>query len=388
MKRPSNGRAVFHTRDSGGRHDMTPGQYVEWARKEALKHGVTFDGTPAVIEAMIRERVSHRGDIFLDYDVCGNDLQRPGLQKMLEVARQDLTVCRAFIPRRDRLARPDDPMDAMRIETDLRRMGVTLTYMALTLSPLGIGQRHDLGDLIVGLIDFEQAGKDRRILAEKILFAKLTLAKRGFATGGRPPYAFRRWLVRDDGVRIRELQDGERVRMAGHHVLWLPVPDEHPEMIVVRRILLLLETMPATRVAVHLTAEGVPAPNADKWRTDRGIAHKTSGVWHSNTVTNIATNPLLLAICAFGRRSMGDTLRFTPDGPRELIESDYRPDNGGPKVIVNDTANQIQVSATFSPLVDEDRHRTLLCDLKARGATTRQTAVTQPRTESAWRPCV
>ena len=30
-QRSEQGRLLFYTRDSGGRHEMTPGQYVEWA---------------------------------------------------------------------------------------------------------------------------------------------------------------------------------------------------------------------------------------------------------------------------------------------------------------------------------------------------------------------
>src|SRR5207248_1336467 len=105
-------------------------------------------------------------------------------------------------------------------------------------------------------------------------------------------------------------------RMAGHHVVWLPGPQE--EVDVIGRILTLLETEPAARVAALLTAEGVPTPDALRLRTDRGVKHPTSGVWHQQTVVNIARNPLLRVVTQYGRRSMGDRLRFTPEGPREL----------------------------------------------------------------------
>src|SRR5580698_9440904 len=104
---------------------------------------------------------------------------------------------------------------------------------------------------------------------------------------------------------MRELQDGERIRMAGHHVFWLPVPPDHPEMIIVDRILDLLPIMPAGRVAAMFTKEGVPPPNFGRFRTDGGVRHRTSGVWHANTITNIARCSLLVAICTYGRRSMG-----------------------------------------------------------------------------------
>ncbi|MCE9608254.1 MAG: hypothetical protein K8U03_25495 [Planctomycetia bacterium] len=47
--------------------------------------------------------------------------------------------------------------------------------------------------------------------------------------------------------------------MAGHHVVWIPVAEDHPEMLTIRRILESLEVMPASRLAALLTAEGSAA---------------------------------------------------------------------------------------------------------------------------------
>ena len=87
------------------------------------------------------------------------------------------------------------------------------------------------------------------------------------------------------------------MRMAGHHVVWLPTAVA--ELKVIRRILEMLETMPASRVAAQLTAEGIPSPDAGRWRKDRGIKHPVSGVWHQTTVVNIARNKLLVAVASF-----------------------------------------------------------------------------------------
>ncbi len=81
---------------------------------------------------------------------------------------------------------------------------------------------------------------------------------------------------------IRPLVDGEYVKMAGHHVVWLPGPDD--EIAVILRIIELFDNIPASRVATILTAEGVPTPDVERMRTDGGVRHKTSGVWHQPTV--------------------------------------------------------------------------------------------------------
>src|SRR4051812_10595671 len=69
VPRPDRGRALFYHRDSGGKHEMTPGQYVQWARRQAEQNGLSFSGGPEQLEAMIRDGRSAEGDLFLDFAV-------------------------------------------------------------------------------------------------------------------------------------------------------------------------------------------------------------------------------------------------------------------------------------------------------------------------------
>lgn len=365
--RPTPGRGLFYTRDSGGEHETTPGEYVRWAQRRATELGVAFTGTPEQIAAMIRDDRFHDGDLFLDYGIKGNQLDRPGLNALFHLAQTDASVSHVFIPRRDRLARPDDPLDGMKMEAVLRKNGLTLVFMDKVLAPLPRGQR-DLGESIVAMIEYDRAGKDRRDLAEKMIYAQLNLARAGFSTGGRPPFGFRRWLVRLDGTLVRQLAEGEYVQMAGHHVVWLPGPEE--EQSLIRRILQMLETLPASRVAAVLNAEGVPSPDAGRMRTDKGVKHATSGVWRQQSITNIARNTLLRAVVEYGRRSMGDQLRFTPEGPRELEDHD-RDSDDKPRVITNPEAQRVQAAARFTPLVEMEQHGQLLQKLDERAGTQR-----------------
>ena len=95
-----------------------------------------------------------------------------------------------------------------------------------------------------------------------------------------------------------------------------------------------------------------------------------SGLWHATTVVNVARNELVVAVATYGLRSMGDKFRYTPEGPRELEESDFRPDEK-PKVIRNPESKRIKAPARFPPLVDVERYRRLIADLNARGGTQR-----------------
>ena len=368
MARSKQGRALFYTRDSGGGHEMTPSQYVQWGINTASKLGLQFDGLPATIDEMIRDGESHRGDIFLDYGVCGNILSRPAFDELCAMAKSDATVSHILIPRRDRLARPDDAVDAVKIELSLRRQGVFLVFMDKVCEPIARGDRMKIEDALSSLIDYDRAGRDRTDLAQKIIHAQLALAKLGYSTGGRPPYGFRRWLIKTDGTKVRQLEDREYVRRPGHHVVWLPGPDA--EWTIIRRILSMLKTTPASRVAKTLTAEGIPTPDSGRMRTDNGIKHFTSGAWSQTTIINIARNSLLLAICTHGRRSMGDQLRLTDHGPRPLVETDYRPD-GKPKVVRNSDKSLTQARAHCRAQVEIDEHQELIAILDKRGETQR-----------------
>lgn len=181
----------------------TPNECVGWARRQAEKLGLEFNGTPEGIEAMIRNGHSVDGDLFLDFGVSRNVLSRPGLDALIKTAVDDLNV--------SHVARPDHPMDGIKLEDALRRHGVTIVFMYLVLSPLRRGKRRDIGELIVATVDY-RSSEDRRELAQKVLYAQLHLAKLGFSTGGRSPYGFCRWLVKEDGTPVRQLDEGEYVK--------------------------------------------------------------------------------------------------------------------------------------------------------------------------------
>jgi hypothetical protein len=62
MNRAFKGRALFHHRDSGGKAEMAPGQYVDWAAQRAAELNLSFAGTPERIEAMIQQGRFADGD--------------------------------------------------------------------------------------------------------------------------------------------------------------------------------------------------------------------------------------------------------------------------------------------------------------------------------------
>lgn len=364
-KRNEPGRAIFYSRDSGGHSEMTPAKYVQFAQAKAKEFGISFDGDVRTIEQMMKDGTPNVGDVYLDYGVQGHKKSRPALDRLKERVTSDSSVTHLIVPRRDRLFRPNDPLDGLLLEAEFSRVGITIVYQDKVVPPAKKGARLDLAQLLTGLIDFDRAGADRRDLARKIILAQIRLAERGYSTGGRPPFGFRRCLVTEQGEVVRHLQDGERVRMRGCHVVWHP---DEETVGLVRRILGLLKSNPATRVARILNDEGIPSPDAGRFRTDNGTRHLVSGKWNSTTITGMARNPLLVAINAYGRRSMGDQLRLSLGGVRELEEADFRGDEQ-PKVIRNPSNVHITGQATFKPLIEPREHAALIRELDRRGAT-------------------
>lgn len=329
---------------------------------------LTLDGSPSRIAEMIRSGRSVDGDMYLDFHKKGNNFNRPALTAMLQRIREDLEVSTVLIPRRDRLARPDEPADGMRIENEIRRLGIRICFQEVTLDPLGVRQRPDVGEQVRALVDYTQAGKFRQELATKMLYAQRNLAEQGFSSGGRPPFFLRRWLIDPNGNPVRQLSEGEIVRQKGHHVAWLPADDE--TLALALRIVEMLDNLPASRITKTLTSEGIPSPDAGRMRTDNGIKHFVSGAWNVPTIVNVARSCYLIGEVVWGRRSMGDQMRYSPEGPRELTDSDLR-DGGKPKVILNPEKEWTKAAAKFAALIDPARLKGILEKLDRRGASQR-----------------
>tara|TARA_R110001592_G_scaffold355347_1_gene655879 strand:+ start:3251 stop:5251 length:2001 start_codon:yes stop_codon:yes gene_type:complete len=362
-------RSKLYHRDSGGKHETTPGEYVIWAQKAARQHNVTFNGSPEQIDRMIRDVVPVDGDIYLDYITKGNTLSRPALNQLFVDAVSDPSITHIFIPKRDRLARPDDPLQGVELENKFRSAGITIVYQDRVLPAQPRGKRQEIGDIISAVVDFHQSGKFRRDLGIAMIHMQTSLAKSGFSTGGRAPFGFRRHLAKLDGTVVRELNDGETVKMSGHHVIWLPGPQDEIDLVL--RIRKMLLTMPASQVAATLNFEGVPSPDAGRSRKDNGVKHQVSGLWHQSTINYIGRNPLFTAVAQYGVRSMGDQVRLSPEGPRDLEDTDYDSYTKKPKVIRNAQSTLITAPAHFEPIVNISDHEKLIEILDQRAGTQR-----------------
>lgn len=380
-KRPEKGRAILYTRDSEGRERTTFEEYVRWCQQKAKELGLEFHATEGQIDAMIRSKRYVDGDIIIDFGIAGDELDRPGLKALFAIIERDKHISHVLCPRRDRLTRATDPAESMRLENHLSRLGVWLVFLDDTVPPIKVGDAPEIDRLVKSVVGSYTSSKEVRELARKSVFAKLRLARDGHSAGGRAPFGFERWLVDAAGRHVERIADKHAVSGPGCHVDWLPTDEE--KLHLVRRIFGMLdEGLSASRVASILTAEGVPTPDFKRRRTDGGYSHPTSGIWHITMVVSLARNPAYAGLLRIGRRSMGKYSRFTPEGPRQLSDEDFR-DDGRPKVVQNLVKGVIEAPGHFTPPVPRDQWERVnqLLDVRAgvqRGRTRRRRPEANP----------
>lgn len=320
---------------------------VQWASKAARDEDVAFEGKEADVQNAVRCGRSSAKSLRLD-TVTGADLARPGLQLFIKDAINDVNISHVFIWKRDRLARPDNPLEAMAIEQKLIAAGITIIYSDRRFAPSVSGEV-DLSASIMSLVDFHESGQFLIAHAERVLLTKRRLAEQGFWTGGRAPYGFERALRKPDGS-TELLAPGRRVRQSGCHVIIVP---HHMEKVAVwLRILDWSDDeWGNARIADQLNKEGIPSPGAGRIRRDHGVTHRVSGKWYPNTVKHLIENRAILGILDFGRRSEGRHRRLGSDGTRPVGDEDRR-DGRIVRTVRNDPSHVISAKLPHEPLYD------------------------------------
>jgi DNA invertase Pin-like site-specific DNA recombinase len=121
------------------------------------------------------------------------------------------------------------------------------------------------------------AAEFSREKARLLQWGKFRSVSKGFWKGGKTPYGFARVLVNADGVRLRELHDGERKALSSDRVTLDHGNAAHVG--VVRRIFSLYteEKMTPFGIARLLNALKIPSPNGS--------------VWHFQSVADVLANP-------------------------------------------------------------------------------------------------
>ena len=363
-------RGLIYLRRSSPGQESSFGSQLTWGRAEAKRYKVILEATSAAVEHMQAHGLYSYGDIRLDDGVTGANLERPGFAALRRDALCRPEISHLFICRRDRAGRPEEAIEMVQIEKELKLAGITIVFSDKVSLPTERGQS-DLAEDLAMFIDYYQSGAFLREHAERVIATQRSLAHEGFTTGGRPPFGFARVLVDAAGNEIEVLPPGKRVRQPGCHVRWIPQDESKIEV-----WLLILDLREKgwgiKRIAEYLNRLGIPSPDAGRVRTDNGVPHVVSGTWCPGTVSELCRNSVIIGVRRFGRRSEGAHRRLSAEGYRPLT-SDDRTAEGRPRVIFNDESTVISRPLGCDPRFDADRWERLQGQIDERGRTQRGT---------------
>ncbi len=310
---PGTATALAHPSDS----DASPAVAASYARKSTFKDtGLAEQHSTNTTRATRDGAVVPSAYQFGDDAISGKTTSREGLDEVLELIRSgSAPFKRIYIRDRDRLARASDPRFAMWFEYECKLHGVQVCY-ATDAHHLEFGDERSANEMagyITGAVQNVQAFDELRAIRERTRRGMLNTLKDGYYVNSEAPYGFRRCLVnRSTKAFVREIPQGETVRMAGHsfglrlHAGSLAAIQAIFVGIVARKC--------DTAIARELNEGKYPTP--------------ASGPWIPSIIRQIARNPIYMGDYVFKRELPGTPIPYSsidssdpvdrPIIPREL----------------------------------------------------------------------
>ena len=345
-RKPGHGKTYIRKSMRG--QGVGPEGALDWAINEAPKLRVSMNADHAALQEFVLQGSGTCDDLYYEGGISGNSSDRPVLQQFLKDVLSDETVSHAFVHMPDRLLRPEDPLEGMLLERQLLDAGVTLVFQDRIVEPHQRG-RHDVGQDINSYLKYHQSGEELDKLADRMVRAKITLAKGGYWSGGRPPYGFCRVLVDANNTVLQELEEGMTPRRRGGHVRIMPKDTERIRVWMMILKLYVEEWGGIQAIANELNRLGIPSPGAGRTRRySDGVKRLVPGLWTYGAVAGLIDNPAIIGVVRYGVQSEGIRRRIGVEGPRYLEDQDYR-DDGKAKVVRNPEELVISAPAGFDP---------------------------------------
>jgi hypothetical protein len=284
-----------------------------------------------------------------DEGITGGRLERPGLRKLLMLCETRSDITDVYFWRRNRLARPSNPLDAIIIERQIEKLGKHVHFVQ------GFPKTGNRTlDAIGGIVEYAEAGEYLFNISSDTIRELVPLTKAGFDAGRPTPYGFDRLVVDSKGKHlytVRNLGVGVRHKMFPDGRVEVYENEERPakdksarstlvlgdpaRVAVVRRIFeaSACEEKGMRTIAQELNAEGIPSP--------RG------GLWSISVIRSISVNEVYYGKNVWNKRSYSELHRIvngkavrieTPDGkkvrrndPEDWIEADL--EHGFPPIV-------------------------------------------------------
>ena len=230
--------------------------------------------------------------VFKDEGVSGLELSRPGLDACLDFITKSSKKGIVVLWSRDRLVRPEDPIDGLVMERQIRYAGWELCYLTGNNAT-----GNALVDAILGLVEHHASGEYLRKLARDSLRNLLSRLRAGDVPGGKIPYGYAKAVFDEGGELLRTIPRGEKHRKAPEEVTRLVLGD--PEEVETVRWLFREFSRGLSSpsdLALELEAREVPRP--------------TKKPWNSGTIRDMLRNPVYVGDLVWNRETTARCVRL------------------------------------------------------------------------------
>lgn len=244
------------------------------------------------IRAWAKEQKIRLLRVFKDEGVSGLELSRPGLDACLDFITKSSQKGVVVLWSRDRLVRPEDPIDGLVMERQIRYSGWDLCYLTGNNAT-----GNALVDAILGLVEHHASGEYLRKLARDSLRNLLSRLKAGDVPGGKIPYGYAKAVFDAQGKLLRTIPRGEKHRKAPEEVTRL-VLGEPQEVEAVRWIFreFIRGFSSPSDLATELESREAPRP--------------TKKPWNSGTIRDMLQNPVYLGDVVWNRETTARCVRL------------------------------------------------------------------------------
>jgi len=244
------------------------------------------------IRAWAKQRRTRLLAVYKDEGVSGLELSRPGLDACLTFLDKSPRKGTVVLWARDRLVRPEDPIDGLVMERQIRYAGWELCYLTGSNAT-----GHPLVDAILGLVEHHASGEYLRKLARDSLRNLLSRLRAGDVPGGKIPYGYAKALLDERGVVVRTIPRTRKHRKTSAESTRL-VWGDPKEVETVRWIF-----------SEYLRGWSSPADLADELNV-RAAPRPTQLPWSPTTVREILLNPVYLGDVVWNRETSARCVRW------------------------------------------------------------------------------
>jgi len=292
--------------------------------------------------------------VYEDDAISGSELDRAGLQALLDRAQHDQNVELVLTWDRNRLARPKDPLDGMLLERQLTQAGKRVVYAST-----GKEASSDLADNLVSLVEHHQNGDYLRKLSRDSMRGIVSRVQQGRWPGGPIPFGYDRLLLDEAGQPRRIIRDqgdgsqvaldpqtgqqlerfpkGQRFQKQDHETCTL-IPSTEARVRAVQRVFAdFAAGKPTRQIREQLNEAG--------FRTSRGAR------FTNQTLIPMLENPAYIGQAVYNRRTLskwhsyqnGQSVERAGEGVEHRPESDWIiTDNAWPALIDHSTFEAVQ----------------------------------------------